>query len=308
MAEEVEPLRDEQWEATSRRRHDEAVPFDDLTAQRRPQPSIGGGDANLAAAAAQSHQQRGGHGAVHELREPPALPKRAVGAMELREPPALPKLNRVPAASDRRTLHLAMRDGEEAAARRLARGRGLTRVPPPVRPRAAQEAAQAAADRKTRAAQETRQQCQTPCKKQTKVVVALGAACGPLAVLLSYFNGCGACENGAACDGLFGECVCTGNHLGEYCEDSCGDFGQVNRGGVCVCSGNRTGTLCELDALGQLVDDRDDSTGLGAGWIVLIVLGTCCFCVTCMPCALFEFSDDSECDDGDCIRPRFWDD
>ena len=129
-----------------------------------------------------------------------------------------------------------------------------------------------------------------------------------LVLLVAYFNGgCGACENDAACDGLFGECVCTGNHLGEYCEHSCGDFGQVNRFGVfgvCVCSGNRTGTLCELDALGQLVDDRDDSTGLGAGWIVLIVLGTCCFGVTCVPCALYEFSDDGNCEDDDCIRGR----
>ena len=97
----------------------------------------------------------------------------------------------------------------------------------------------------------------------------------------------------------------TGNHIGEYCEDSCGDFGQVNRGGACVCSGNRTGTFCELDALGQIVDwtpYRDDS-GLEAGWILLIVLGTCCFCVTCMPCALYEFTDDDEL-----CRPRFWED
>ena len=69
-------------------------------------------------------------------------------------------------------------------------------------------------------------------------------------IIAAYFNGgCGACANGAACDGLFGECVCTGNHLGEYCGESCGDFGQVN-GSACVCSGNRTGAFCELDALG----------------------------------------------------------
>ena len=134
-------------------------------------------------------------------------------------------------------------------------------------------------------------------------VLVIVAVATFLCVLPSYLDhGCGACENDAACDGLFGECVCTGNHLGEYCEDSCGDFGRVS-GSACVCSGNYQGAFCELDALGQLVDDRDDSTGLGAGWIVLIVLGTCCFCVTCVPCALYEFFDDG----GDC-RPRFWED
>ena len=167
-----------------------------------------------------------------------------------------------------------MRDEEAASARRLARGKV----------RAAQVAAEAEAARQARAVKEARKRCWTAFLTQTRVVVALGAACALLVLLISYFNGCGACKNDAACDGLFGECVCTGNHLGEYCGESCGDFGQVN-GSACVCSGNYTGTFCELDALGQIVRDDlgDDSgsglvllgayfSGLGAGWIVLIAL------------------------------------
>eukprot|EP01046_Picozoa_sp_COSAG06_P107243 COSAG06_NODE_53570_length_299_cov_0.910000_1_plen_50_part_10 len=40
--------------------------------------------------------------------------------------------------------------------------------------------------------------------------------------------------------------VCTGNHLGEFCEDSCGENGQVvNRfnGSACECSANYTGVF-----------------------------------------------------------------
>jgi hypothetical protein len=176
------------------------------------------------------------------------------------------------------TLNLAMRDEAAAAARRLARGKV----------RAAQEAAEEAAmeavneaARQARAAKKARKRCWTAFLTRTMVVVALGVACGLLVLLIGYFNGCGACENDAACDGLFGVCVCTGNHLGEYCGESCGEYGQVN-GSACVCSGNHTGAFCELDALGQIVRDDlgDDSgltllgdlSGLGAGWIVLMAL------------------------------------
>jgi hypothetical protein len=78
-----------------------------------------------------------------------------------------------------------------------------------------------------------------------------------LVPLIVYLSRCdyGACENDATCDGLFGECGCTGNHLGEYCEHSCGEFGQVS-GGACVCSGNRTGTFCELHP-GEIGDDDE---------------------------------------------------
>ena len=88
-------------------------------------------------------------------------------------------------------------------------------------------------------------------KKQAKVAVAFGVACGLLVLLIGYFNGCGACENDAACDGLFGECVCTGNHAGEYCEHSCGEFGRVS------------GSACELDGkVGNMImrSDHNDAT------------------------------------------------
>eukprot|EP01045_Picozoa_sp_COSAG04_P019408 COSAG04_NODE_1880_length_5315_cov_3.233704_3_plen_348_part_00 len=138
------------------------------------------------------------------------------------------------------TLHLAMRDGKAAAARREAR----------VEVRAARAAAQARAVQEAEWEARRREAWWRECAYQAKWAAKLLSA-SVVAVLvimiIAYFDiGCGACENDAACDGLFGECVCTGNHLGEYCEDSCGDFGQVN-GSACVCSGNRTGAFCELD-------------------------------------------------------------
>jgi hypothetical protein len=95
--------------------------------------------------------------------------------------------------------------------------------------------------------------------KQTKVVVTLGVFCGLVDLLISYFNGCGACENDVACDGLFEECICTDNHLGEYCEDSCGEFGQVDAyGSACVCSGNYTGVVCYRSKRIQTISDPVD--------------------------------------------------
>ena len=48
-----------------------------------------------------------------------------------------------------------------------------------------------------------------------------------------------------------------------------------------ICSSNHTGAFCELDALGQVIAGDDDS-GLGAGWIVLIVLASICVCCCCV--------------------------
>ena len=125
-------------------------------------------------------------------------------------------------------LHLAIRDEGEAAARRLARGqlRDDQRV--------VREARDAARARRKRVV------------KRTAKVMCFVATTTLLVLLSAYFNGgCGACENGAACEGLFGACACAGNHLGEYCEHSCGEYGQVN-GSACVCSGNHTGKFCEI--------------------------------------------------------------
>ena len=138
--------------------------------------------------------------------------------------------------------------------------------------------AEAEAAKKALAAKEARERWWMKCKELTKVVAPLGAACGLLVLLMliSYFNGCGACENDAACNGLlFGDCVCTGNYLGEYCEESCGEFGQVV-GSACVCSGNYTGTFCELD-VGVGVDlDLDADADVGV-WAKIFVIGMSTF-------------------------------
>jgi len=83
-----------------------------------------------------------------------------------------------------------------------------------IRRPSAEEAARATvweAERAEREAEEARRRRRSErkksCKKQAKVAFPLGAACGLLVLLIGYFNGCGACENDAACDRLFGECV-----------------------------------------------------------------------------------------------------
>jgi hypothetical protein len=130
------------------------------------------------------------------------------------------------------TLHLTMRDGDVAAARRLARV-------------VLREQLRSRAIEKEERKQAVRQQAKLLGAGTTTVLLVL---------LIAYLSaGCGACENGAACNGLFGACVCIHNHLGEYCERSCGDFGQVVNS-ACVCSGNRTGTFCELGGPSELED------------------------------------------------------
>ena len=139
-----------------------------------------------------------------------------------------------------------------------------------------------------------------------------------LVLLVAYFNGgCGACENDAACAGMFGECVCTGNHLGEYCEDSCGVFGRVSiNGSACVCSGNHTGAFCELrtvmrgeDSNGEEAASGGDDDDLcsrrrfrdtpkchtGAGWVVFgVVVGVIGFLVLCASRAWCRNPDDCQ--------------
>ena len=104
-----------------------------------------------------------------------------------------------------------------------------------------------------------REEWKTRLKSMVRLVVAaLLIACawsllfGRCARCLRLFGGQAAtCDvsDGLLSALLFGECDCMGDHLGTYCEHSCGDFGQVN-GSACVCSANRTGTYCELD-MGQ---------------------------------------------------------
>eukprot|EP01043_Picozoa_sp_COSAG02_P005743 COSAG02_NODE_157_length_32999_cov_31.863647_27_plen_596_part_00 len=155
------------------------------------------------------------------------------------------------------TLHLAMCDGQAAAARRLLR----------VRVRAAQAAARARTAEEAEREAERREKRREERRRKTKWAAKLLSASVVVVLvvmIIAYFHsGCGACENDAACDGLFGECVCTGNHLGEYCEDSCGELGQVN-GGACVCSGNRTGAFCELDLNGMILRSEYNDATVGA--------------------------------------------
>jgi hypothetical protein len=148
-------------------------------------------------------------------------------------------------------------------------------IAPLVNVRAAQEAAQAAAllaeAKSAREASEKKEACRERKVRVVRLLCASGATTTLLVLLVllvSYFSsGCGACENDAAClardpetnnlrhaniaDGLVGECVCTGNHAGEYCEHSCGEFGRVN------------GSACELDGkVGNMImrSSHNDAT------------------------------------------------
>ena len=172
------------------------------------------------------------------------------------------------------TLHLAMRDGQSAVRRREARSQ--------VRARLRAEAKEAERARE-RARYEQRER-ERACEKAANVFITWVAA--TLVTLLitspgAYFSrGCGACKNDAACGGsLWGECVCTGNHLGTYCEHSCGEFGQVD-GSTCVCSDNHTGTFCELDASGIKYGEESEeesvpSSRLVTTCVVLAIAGGC---------------------------------
>ena len=64
-------------------------------------------------------------------------------------------------------------------------------------------------------------------------------------LLIAYFiSGCGPCENDAACNGVFGECVC---------------------------SGNRTGTMTFCELRPDEIVDEDEAGGVPS-WLVI----TCC--------------------------------
>jgi hypothetical protein len=74
------------------------------------------------------------------------------------------------------------------------------------------------------------------CADSCAVCTAQMSPCAVIAflvLLIAYFkSGCGACENDAACNGMFGECVCSGNHTGTFCELRPGEIGDDEAGGV----------------------------------------------------------------------------
>jgi hypothetical protein len=154
------------------------------------------------------------------------------------------------------TLHLALRDGQSAVRRREARSQVRARL------RAEAEEAERARER----AECKQRERERKHKKAVNAFITSVAAIlvtllitSPLTAGAYFSRGCGACKNDAACGGsLWGECICTGNHLGTYCEHSCGEFGQVD-GSICVCSDSHTGTFCELDAFGTKYGEESPS-------------------------------------------------
>ena len=52
------------------------------------------------------------------------------------------------------------------------------------------------------------------------------------------------CAAHGAWDGTLGECVCTGNYVGKYCDRSCGDHGTSDAS-VCVCHDMYIGKYCD---------------------------------------------------------------
>ena len=134
------------------------------------------------------------------------------------------------------TLHLAMRDGRAAAARRAARAR-LRAAQAAAEAKAAKDAeeAEAKAAHEAREAEEAREdqwrECGACLEAVAKVVASFLAAgvVTTLAVLLVLFiiyydQGCGGdpCGNRGECSGgLSAQCICTGayaNHTGRFCE------------------------------------------------------------------------------------------
>eukprot|EP01045_Picozoa_sp_COSAG04_P008353 COSAG04_NODE_460_length_13977_cov_5.936662_5_plen_453_part_00 len=105
-----------------------------------------------------------------------------------------------------------------------------------------------AAEEADRIIEEAREFNWWQCKRRMKKLCCAVAA-ALVVVLAMYFSvGCGACENGSTCDGMLGGCVCAGDQIGGYCEDSCGDFGESD-GESCVCSDDWIGRLCDAKPL-----------------------------------------------------------
>eukprot|EP01043_Picozoa_sp_COSAG02_P029442 COSAG02_NODE_1832_length_10723_cov_13.708020_7_plen_444_part_00 len=128
--------------------------------------------------------------------------------------------------------------------------------------RAERAVAEAEAEAEAREAREAwRRECAQKAKSAAQLLsigVAITIMITIVVLPIAYLSvGCGACENDAECDGLLGECVCRGNHLGEHCEHSCGEFGEVS-GSACICSGDRSGAFCDLGMM--LSSDFNDAT------------------------------------------------
>ena len=123
-----------------------------------------------------------------------------------------------------------------------------------------------------------------------------------LVLLVAYFvSGCGACENDAACNGMFGECVCSGNHTGTFCELRPGEIGDEEAGGVpswlvIICYAAAIAGCCIIGGgciLERKADIRDSAwhgfflylglfTGGGVFCVAMTVLGVAALVVSYM--------------------------
>eukprot|EP01043_Picozoa_sp_COSAG02_P001888 COSAG02_NODE_42_length_46522_cov_109.704478_1_plen_471_part_00 len=121
----------------------------------------------------------------------------------------------------------------------------------------AREAREASEAEAREAREAWRRECAQKAKSAAQLL-SVGVAITIVVLPIAYLSvGCGACENDAECDGLLGDCVCRGNHLGEHCQHSCGEFGEVS-GSACICSGDRSGAFCDLGMI--LSSDFNDVT------------------------------------------------
>jgi hypothetical protein len=138
---------------------------------------------------------------------------------------------------DGATVHMTVQDEAAGKARREAREAATKahREAREVATKAHREELQAKrlAERNAELnAEKRRVRCEKSCF-ELMVYMSPFAVIAFLVLLVAYFvSGCGACENDAACNGMFGECVCSGNHTGTFCELRPGEIGDEEAGGV----------------------------------------------------------------------------
>ena len=119
------------------------------------------------------------------------------------------------------TLHLAMRDAEEAAARRARRAEVRAEKA------AAQAAKEAAAAARKAVWLGRRAAVGRAGKSLAKSLAKFGAPVALLLLIIYLAAGCkeDTCNGGGVCSGFVAQCTCFGNFVGEYCEHDCGCSG-----------------------------------------------------------------------------------
>jgi hypothetical protein len=178
---------------------------------------------------------------------------------------------------DGATVHMTVQDEAAGKARRQAREeREALKAE-------AQTARNVAARYEERIAERRAENRRKRCLRAIFYISA-SAAITFLVLLVAYFiGGCGACENDATCNGMFGECVCSGNHTGTFCELRPDEIVDEDEAGgvpswlVITCCVVAVAGVC-LIGYGSVAETGDQLTDLLL-FFLFLPAGGCAICV-----------------------------